>query len=326
MKVSIPINGEMSFPLSNKWTAKIGRPLKGGQENIYYQADFPLGLHKMRAFYWAASSMCTIDFNPAHTVFGNNERLLPIEALAGVLKGAIEASELIPSFETMDETGTISWPSGWLEYVSVQELELARNIFVPKAAHRAFELGLLALPTPRGYKRKHEQKLGSFSLEFATGSVGKDVIYNKSAQMSAQGLRPSEETEMIIYRYETRMRSKRLQKYYLKRPDLIGPENAWHAISDRFSKCGFSRELSGGGEVLSRVSKLSYRERERILGFNQLVALGLDHDLATGARRGRQNTAAKLGLTLGSSLEDLSNGSWVIDLWSGQVRRSRHQS
>ena len=326
IKVSIPINGEMSFPLSNQWTAKIGKPLRDGQENIFYQADFPLGLYKMRAFYWVTSSTCTIDFNPAHTVFGNNELLLPVEALPGVIKGAIEATELTPAFETLDEIGTIAWPTGWLEFVSVQELELARNIFVPREAHKTFEQGLLGLPTPRGYKRKHEQKSGSFSLEFATCSVGKDLIYNKSAQMAALGLLPSEETEMIIYRCETRMRSKRLQKYGLKRPDLIGPENAWHAIADRFSECGFDRGLTGGGEVLSRISKLSYRERERILGFSQLVALGLDHDLASGARRGRQKTAAKLGLTLGVSMGELSKSSWGSDLWSGQVRRLLHET
>jgi hypothetical protein len=277
----------------------------------------------MRAFYWVTSSTCTIDFNPAHTVFGNNELRLPVEALPGVLKGAIEATELTPSFETIDEFGTVAWPNAWIGYISIQELELARNIFVPEEAHRALEQGFLALPTPRGYKRKHEQKSGSFSLEFAPSSVRKDLIYNKSAQMAALGLEPAEETELIIYRYETRMRSKRLQKYGLKRPDLIGPENAWHAIADRFSKCGFHRALPGGGELLSTISRLSYRERERVLGFNQLVALGLDQDLAASAIRERQKIATQLGLTLGLSLEEISKSSWNIDLWSGQIRRSQ---
>jgi hypothetical protein len=320
MKVSIPISGEMSLPLPQHWKEKSGRPLKDGSENIYYQAEFVLGLYKMMAFFWVTSSRCTIDFNPAHSVFGNNELLLPVEALPRILQSAIEATGLAPTFEKVDELGTLVWDQNWLEQVNVQELELARNIFVPKEAAKAFEKGLLALPTPRGYKRKHEQKSGSFTLEFSTGSVGKDIIYNKTAQMKALGLQPKEFTEHITYRYETRLRSKRLEKHDLKRPDDIRPENSWLAISDRFSKCGFQRELSGGGEILAKISRLSYRERERILGFSQLFALGLDQDLAQGARRERLKAAAELGLTLGMSLDDLSEASWAIDLWTGFVR------
>ena len=324
MKVSIPINGEMSLPLSEEWKEKIGRPLKDGSENIYYQAEFSLGLHKMRAFFWVTSSWCTIDFNPAHSVFGNNERLLPMEALPEILRRAIQATGLVPTFESPDELGTLTWPKEWLRNLTVQELELARNIAVPNEARKAFERGLLGLPTPRGYKRKHEQKSGSFTLEFSTGSVGKDLIYNKTAQMEDLGLEPQENIELTIYRYETRLRSKRLEKYDLKCPDRIRPQNSWIAISDRFIKCGFQRELSGGGEILSRILRLSYRERERILGFNQLVALGFDHDLAPGAKRERLRLAEQLGLTLGSSIDELSEHSWSIDLWSGDVRKTSH--
>ncbi len=321
IKVSIPINGEMSLPLPQQWKEKSGRPLKDGSENIYYQAEFVLGLYKMIAFFWVTSSRCTIDFNPAHSVFGNNELLLPVEALPRILQSAIEATGLVPAFEKADELGTLVWDQNWLEQVSVQELVLARNSLGPKEAAKALEKGLLALPTPRGYKRKHEQKSGSFTLEFSTGSVGKDMIYNKTTQMVALGLEPKEITEHLIFRYEARLRSKRLEKYGLRRPDHILPENSWLAVSDRFSKCGFQRELSNAGEFLSKISRLSYRERERILGFNQLVALGLDHDLAPGAMRERLRLAKELGLTLGCSIDELSEVSWSIDLWKGELTK-----
>lgn len=322
VKVSVPINVEMSLPLPEVWVPKVGKPLRDGSENPYYVAELPFGLYKMRAFLWVTSSWCTIDFNPAHSVFGNDERLLPLEIFPEVLQRAIVATGLVPVFEAMDPLGNLTWSSDWLQQVSMNELELARNFFVPVNAAKALERGITGLATSRGYKRKLEQERGSFSLEFATRSVGKDSFYNKTSQLQAIGITPREESDCLIYRYETRLRSKRLDKYDLKRADRLKPENAWSAISDRFSACGFHAGVLSGGETLENIKKVSYRERERILGFSQLVALGLDHDLEPGVRRLRQKLAQELGLTLGVSFAELSEKSWSVDLWSGLIKES----
>jgi hypothetical protein len=318
-KFYFPVNLELSLPLGEGWLPKNGRPMKDGTPTYGHWKECTLGHHTMIVNVWETTSSCSIEFNPAHSLYGNNELLLPPEANLSMMKVAIEATGLVPGFAVIDSMGTITWPENWHEYLGVSFVELARNLFVEPEHKHALQGALSALVPPRGYTRDIQSRRDSYSLYYKTGSVGRDKIYDKTVQMRDEGMQQAAETDAHIFRYETTLKSKRLKKYGLRNPMNFNDQIVWEVLTERFNVCRWEVRLPSRNDLITKLSDAPYAKAERLLGFNQMVSLGLDKTLAYGARRDRMGLAKSFGVTPGTAFEFHASESLRFDLFSGKL-------
>ncbi len=318
-KFYFPVNLELSLPLGEGWIPKNGRPMKDGTPTYGHWKKFPLGHHTMIVTVWETSSSCSIEFNPAHSLYGDNELLLPPEANLSMMQVAIEATGLVPSFAEIDSMGTITWPEDWHEYLGVSYVELARNIFVGPEHKHALQGALSALVPPRGYTRDIQSRRDSYSLYYKTGSVGRDKIYDKTVQMRDEGMQQATETDAHIFRFETTLKSKRLKKYGLRNPMNFNDQIVWEVLTERFNACRWGVCLPSKSELVKKLSLAPYTEAERLLGFNHMVSLGLDNKLGYGARRDRLELARNFGVIPGTAFDFNASESFRFDLICGEL-------
>jgi hypothetical protein len=319
-RFNFPINTELSMPLDEGWVPKNGTPLLDGTPTYYHVKKFPLGLHKMTAILWETSSSCTVDFNPAHSLYGNNELLLPPRANTRMIQAAIEATGLIPGFAQIDHEGTVTWPRDWYDHVSPTSVELARNCFIKPEYKHVLQDALSALVAPRGYLKDVQSIRDSYSLYYKTATVGHDKIYDKTVQMrDDKQMQQVTETDNHIFRFETTLASKRLDKYGLRDLRNFNDETVWKALTHRFSECRWEVRLPSRNDLMQELAIAPYAEAERLLGFNQMVSIGLDKSLGYGARRDRQKLAQKYGVVPGTALSLNAIESNRLDLFLGRL-------
>lgn len=318
-KFYFPVNLELSLPLGEGWLPKNGRQMKDGTPTYGHWKELPLGHHTMIVNVWETSSSCSIEFNPAHSLYGDNELLLPPEANLSMMQVAIEATGLVPGFAAIDSMGTITWPENWHEYLGVSFVELARNLFVEPEHKHALQGALSAMVPPRGYTRDIQSRRDSYSLYYKTGSVGQDKIYDKTVQMRDEGMQQATETEAHIFRFETTLKSKRLKKYGLRNPINFNDQIVWEVLTQRFNECRWGVSLPSKSELLKKLSLAPYAQAERLLGFNQMVSLGLDKALRYGSRRDRLELARHFGVTPGTILDFNASESLRFDLFTGTL-------
>lgn len=318
-KFSFPVNSELSLPLDSKWVQKPGRILEDGTQTYFYMADLPLGLYKMKVLLWEISSSCTVDFNPAHCLYGNNELLLPPAVNSLMIEKAIQATGLIPSFAQIDAEGTITWPTNWLESITIKELEVSRNFLIAPNYRKRLQQTLKEVVPTRGFRRNAQDQGEGFSLYFHTKSVGHDLFYNKTVQMRDTKGQQVAQTISHIYRFESRLDDSRLEKYGLDDPAKVNDQNVWRAIDERFHACGWNVMLIDSGALLEKLSGVRYQEIEQLLGFSEAVRLGLDQQMSIAVRRSRQKLAKNYGVTPGIAIKNKASVTSYLDLRQGRL-------
>lgn len=318
-KFSFPVNSELSLPLDTKWVQKPGRILEDGTQTYYSYADMELGLYKMKAIYWETSSRCTVDFNPAHCLYGNNERLLPPGANTSMIEKAIQATGLIPSFAQIDAEGTITWSSNWLEFITIRELEVSRNFLIAPNYRKRLQSNLKEVIPPRGFRRNAQDRGEGFSLYFHSKSVGHDVFYNKTVQMRDTKAQQEAKTISNIYRFESKLCASRLEKYGLCDPAQVSDLNVWRAIDERFHACGWNVMLIDSGALLKKLKGVRYQEIEQLLGFNEAIRLGLDQQMSIAVRRDRRKLCKSYGITPGADISAKAAETFYLDLKQGRL-------
>ena len=318
-KFVFPVNNELSLPLDSKWEPKPGRKLEDDTPTVFYVADIPLGKYKMKAIYWEISSQCTIDFNPAHSLFGENELLLPPGANSRMIEQAILATGVVPGFAQIDQEGTITWPSNWLDWVRISELEVSRNFLIAPNYKKPLELTLKSIRPPRNYQRQCVEEGEGFSLYFNSKSVGRDFVYDKTVEMKVKRAQQVATTSSHIYRFEARLNSSRLKKHELQNPAQVTDANVWQAISGRFHACGFNVTLTDAGSLIRKLQGVRYQEVEQLLGYNEAVRLGLDKGMSKAVRRDRRLLSKNYGITPGLEIRTHASEKTALDLGEGRL-------
>lgn len=318
-KFSFPVNSELSLPLNTKWVQKPGRILEDGTQTYFSFTDIELGLYKMKVFYREIDSQCTVDFNPAHCLYGNNELLLPPAANSKMIEKAIQATGLLPSFAQIDAEGTITWPSNWLEFIKIKELEVSRNFLIAPNYRKRLQSTLKEVIPPRDFRRNAQDRGEGFSLYFHSKSVGHDVFYNKTVQIRDTKAQQEAHTISHIYRFESRLRASRLEKYGLDDPAKVNDRNVWRAIDERFHACGWSVMLIDSGSLLEKLKGVRYQQIEQLLGFNEAVRLGLDQQMSIAVRRGRRKLCNSYGITPGIVINVKASQAYCLDLKQGKL-------
>lgn len=278
----------------------------------------------MQATVWETSETCTIDFNPAHVVYGDTAQLLEPEVLELVLLQAIQATMLTPAFCEFKDDGTIEFLPNWTDYINIQEMEVAFNFQVPNSLKGPMQQALKGLRAPRNMRRAIHEEAGSFTLEYTTKGVGKDSIYNKSMELEARS-KDRQESEVSTFRFESRLRRKRLDKFQMRLLSNISPTGVWEALNQRFECTQWSQSIGSFGGTLKLLGEIDYRKTERMLGFSEAVRQGLDAGLELGTRRARIKEAKELGIPIGVCLDQLAESGFRIDPWSGWLVSDSHQ-
>jgi hypothetical protein len=273
----------------------------------------------MKALYWEIHSRCRVDFNPAHCLYGNNELLLPPAANSKMIEKAIQATGLVPSFAQIDAEGTITWPSNWLEFITISELEVSRNFLIAPNYKKRLQSTLKEVIPPRRFRRNAQDRGEGFSLYFHSKSVGHDLFYNKTVQMRDTKAKQAAQASAQIYRFESRLRDSRLKKYCLDDPAQVNDQNVWRAIDERFHACGWNVMLIDPGALLVKLKDVRYQKIEQLLGFNEAVKLGLDHQMSSAVRRGRQKLAKCYGITPGTDISAKAAETFCLDLRQGRL-------
>lgn len=266
----------------------------------------------MQATVWEKSETCTIHFNPAHVVYGDTAQLLKPEVLELVVLQAIQATMLTPAFCEFKDDGTIEFLANWTYYVNIQELEVAFNFQVPNSRKGPMQQSLKVLRAPRNMRRAINEEAGSFTLEYSTKGVGKDSIYNKSMELEKRS-KVRQESEVSTFRFESRLRRKRLDKFQMRLLGDISPTGVWGALNQRFAATQWDQNIGSSGGLLMLLCEIDYRKTERVLGFSEAVRLGLDASLELGTRRARIKEAKELGIPIGVPIDQLAESSLRID-------------
>ena len=321
VQCSFLVDNSFSLPMSSEWNEKISVNRAEGTETIYYQRTLLAGKANVRVFYWQTFGRCSISLNPAKVLFGKSAKLLPPGALVLALKAVIEtfSMEVVPAFVRLSDDGELTWTDGWASEVSITEMEVARNFQIPSHLEKSFQEALQRRPLARNYvKNTYQNAKKGFTIYCNTKSVGSDKFYDKSAELGDVLETCEDGREVRLYRFEATLLRPRLDKFGLRTLSQVTDMRVWAALEGRMKATGWgSLQLDSKERVQLGLSRLSYRQREAVLGFNEAIVQGLDGGIKVAVRRDRTRLARSIGLEPGTPFSALPAETMVLSLYTG---------
>lgn len=269
---------------------------------------------------YVMDGICHISLNAARAVFSNKEDLLPPDALKPLIEGLIGTLLHVvwPRFCTVTSDGEILWKSDWAKEVRIKRLDIARNFLVSDASQLRQVVPMINGKYQRG-KRTYDSSGGRWTIEIPTVEVGKDKLYNKSAQLAVN---PEDEERMsamsgTLVRFEAQLMRSRLAAYGLNRLALVNEESVRDALQARWDATGWGSPLPQRGDILKSVEPLKPKDRALLIGYLHLAAVNAHNDLSPATQRYLRKLAMECGLVAGMPVELSGPSTMYLDLRTG---------
>jgi hypothetical protein len=328
---SFPVDASQCDLSSSLWSSSSTQIQSGADdENASLTGAISFGDATARIRLFLRTNWCSIEFNPSRVLSPKGTQLLPPEFLSRVVSDALDEvrSAAWPVFDYVSPEGEIIRDSDWTSQVPVKRLDLARNfrISAPESVKAALES-----KDPRYLKSKHRYTTGdgSWGIENRTKSSGKDLFYDKTAELGTTDIDPDFDARVVtsggVLRFEAQMRRPRLQSLGLNRLDLITPSSCWEALCRRWDATGRGSAITTGGDLYRLVEVLPYAKRARLVGYLMLKAHGADGGISPGQERGMRKLASEMGLVPGLPLEAQGEPDCYLNLTTGELEACSEQ-
>lgn len=285
-------------------------------------ANFICGHANVHINLYLSSSLCRIEVNAARVLYPKSEKLLPPGALSRVIELIIDqlTGVVSPIFDTVTAGGELVRDHDWQKQVIFTRLDVTRDFFVVDSA--AVRLGLASVKS----KNQKTHKIttsphGGWSIECGTKYEGKDIFYDKKAELRHLKVDVSSDTPGDIYRFESVLKKSRLAKTGMKSLSQVTDERVWAAIQSRWEKTGWHAPLPSSTGFLEAVSHLSQTRRDGLIGYLHRRAAGQEDSIPPLYRREKDKLARSCGLTPGLPVELLGKAARYLNLESGQIKQ-----
>lgn len=275
---------------------------------------------KVRIDLYVMDRVCHLSFNAPRMVTPVKERLLMPDALPPLVRGLIEAihDTVWPDFIKVTEDGEIIWDDDWSTRVRLSRLDVSRNFEVEDTQTIKLACGAISGRYQRGtvvYKSKY-----GWTVESPTTSVGKDKIYDKTAELSRN---PADADRMAglataLVRFETQLMRSRLKDNGLKRLSEVNGRSAWHALEARWEATGWGGPLPVRGEMSEAMTHLRPKDKLILTGYLHHAAVGDLADQTETTHRNMKRLAKECGLTVGLPVELMGKPEFHLDLRTGR--------
>ena len=323
--VTYPFDPSLSDATSPFWQTTSSQNLADSEQVAESLAgSFEIGAARISVRVYTARNRCRIEFNPARIMTPKSTYLLPPELLTPIVEKVIEgiANVVWPAFDAVTDDGEVIRSKHWQQEVLVRRLDLARNFEIdePETVKRALEQKKSKYQKSRGTYQTSE---GGWGIENRTSRSGKDMFYDKSADLARKD--QADESEITysdgVFRFETQLMPARLGDLGLKRLDGLSADSCWNALSIRWDATDWGSPIASGGDLFDLVAQLPYRQRERLVGFLMLNAHGADSGISPGQERKMRKVAKDLGLTVGLPLEASGSPDSYLNLSTGRLEK-----
>lgn len=286
-----------------------------------YNQQFAFGKGNVTISLNATSGVCRLRFNPSTLLYGNTSELIPAEACKPLVGTLIYAMSdfVIPVFDHLDESGTITRDENWAEQVRLSRIDCSRNLLIDDGFR--FKSAVEAA-NPRNKKDKYVYESGSkgWGLVNATKTNGKDMIYDKDVELNLDEFDEKfEQTNKTMFRFETQLKRERLQKFGFRTLQTISDEQVWTAIETRWNACNWDVTFNEPGEIANSVKELCPNDASGLLGYLSKKNLGLEDKVTVGEERKYGAMARKFGLQIGKPVHELGNPTRKVSITLGTV-------
>jgi hypothetical protein len=274
--------------------------------------------------YYSAYNRCHIEFSPSVLAFGKSTELLRPRHIDKVVESIIDglSDELWPAFDRVDpDTGEVCRSPSWRKQVAVVTTEFAVHLRIRNDLLNDLKKAIDEMPQRRGaIKTRWSDGRGGWSayVETKGKKSGYDVLYDKTAELAARGIRDNPEPGHTSVRFETKLAGKRRDRFEIRTLEEFTDEKAWNVIAVRFHQLQFNVTLSGPNQVKHALQNLSYNQRERLLGYLKLDSIGLADDMSVAIKRDRRKIAKKVGIAPGHNWELQSTEAVYLDISRGR--------
>lgn len=261
---------------------------------VSVRADFYLEDHRVR-----------LEFNAARMLL-DQPKLLPPDALAPLVKAVLPelVEHIVPTFMSVDfMTGKISFDQDWQAQVGTRRIDIARNL--DSINTRPLMAAFQARP-PSGQLRRQINSGKSWSVVHRSIKDGDDTFYFKPGPWGE------------IFRFETRIRGRRRDRYGLATLADISAGSCWFALESRWNALGHGEAFRVAGEAGDALARLKPRERTSVLGYLAAIEAGVDTGMSKSTAGRLRKLAASVGLTPGIALSEQGGELRRLDLYQGR--------
>ena len=260
----------------------------------------------VRVDLYVDDSKVKVELNAARMV-GAAPTLLPPAALVPLVEGVLrELGGLFrATFVNVDrDSGAITLAPGWQQEVSIRELHVARNLNVASAKSwfAACEAGA---PKYGHLRQINHGKSRSIADRGQKG--GTDSLYLKEA--GDQG---------DLYRFESRLKSRRLKQRGLTRLADVSPEACWGALVHRWEASGHGKPFTIPGRAADVLEALKPKDRLLVSGYLRSVEAGMKTGLSASSEARVRKLAESVGIRPGVALTEQGGDRHLVDLYEGR--------
>lgn len=284
-------------------------------------ANFPCGHANVHVNLYFASSRCRIEVNAARVISPKSHTLLPPGALSRVVELILDklTGVVTPSFDSLNEDGELVRDPNWKDQVLFTRIDVTRDFLVSNPS--AVRLGLAHVKSKNQKSHKITTSPNDgWSIEFGTKYEGKDIFYDKEAELSQHNAEIPNYPEGVLYRFEGVLKKSRLVSSGMKRLSDVTDERVWSAIETRWEKTGWNTPLPGSTGLLEAVGHLSQTRMDGLLGFLHRCAAGQESSMPPMYKRDRNKLAKSCGLIPGTPIELLGKATTYLDLQTGMIQ------
>lgn len=271
---------------------------------------------------YMSSSLCRVEVNAARVLYPKSEKLLHPGALSHVIEVIIDqlTGVVSPIFDTATEAGEIIRDPKWQVQITFTRLDVTRDFFISDPAIVRLGLAHIKSKNQKSHKVTTSPNDG-WSIESGTKYEGKDIFYDKKAELRQLRVDSSSGNPGVIYRFESVLKKTRLSKSGMKNLSEVNDERVWAAIQSRWEKTGWHAPLPSSSGFLEAVSHLSQTRMDGLIGYLHRRAAGQEDSIPPHYRREKDKLALSCGLTPGLPVELLGKATKFLDLESGRIKK-----
>lgn len=322
LNLSFYVNPEFTDLSTPNWYVNTSGKLSNSEsiQDIYNQ-QFEFGKGTVTIILNTTSGVCRMRFNPSTVLYGNTTELIQAGACKPLVGALISATSdfLIPVFDHLDESGTISRDANWAEQVRLTRIDCSRNLLIDDAYR--FKTSIEAA-RPKNKKNKYVYESGSkgWGLVNQTKTCGKDMIYDKDVEMNLDEFDEKfQQRSQTLFRFETQLRQERLQKFGFTTLESVTPEKVWDAIETRWNACNWNVTFNEPGQIAKVVNSFSPNDASGLLGYLCKQNLGLNYLITGSEERKYGSMARNLGLEIGKPVHEQGNPTRQVSIALGTV-------
>ena len=244
--------------------------------------------------------------------------LLPPEHLRLVVGFVIEQFHpVVPVFQQPGTSTASDWYPNWAKEVGLTRLDIARDFEIPldrlPLVHSQLQHEARSRTGRARFVVNFDPK-GGFSYERRTRYVGKDILYNKSAQLGLPGADPT------VLRFEAQWRNKKLKDLGLAQLSNISDRAARQALLKQFTARAFGSQLVVPSHRSTLYREVPADQRHSLDSYLSGMADGDDSLFGVREKKRLRKLARSHGLRPGvpPALQgrqrgylDLARGLWV---------------